>query len=68
MTKDRLTIDQLKALHEIKESVFVYLWLNNTGGEKVQIIVSGDYSTPYNSNDSLHDLMIRIRLPKNFNI
>jgi len=65
---EKLTIAQLKALHEIKDSVFVYVWLNNTGGEKIRVIVSGDYSTPYNSRDGLHDITIRIRLPKNFNL
>ncbi len=63
-TAEKLTKDQLLALHELKSSGEVYYVI--TSLHKVRVAVSGGLSTESNTNKSLHDYNIKIRFPDNF--
>jgi len=65
---ENLTLDQLKALEEIKSSVSVRIWLNNSGSEWVGVVVSAKFQSMHNSIDQLHELTLQLELPDNFDL
>jgi hypothetical protein len=63
---ENLTIDQLKALHEIKQSDDVRLFLSKDGSSYVNVVVDSNLETVYESDDSVFEYSLSIRLPENF--
>jgi len=63
---ENLTLDQLKALQEIKSSISVRAQLDNSGMEWVGVVCSGKFSTIHNSGDDRHEFTMQIEFPDNF--
>ena len=67
---DHLTIDQLKALHEIKTAVAVVLLLNRAGTKQVRVRVLNLRETGYGTRaeGKAHNITIEFEMPPNFDI
>lgn len=65
---EQLTVDQIRALHGIKESLFVYLWLDQIGEKKIKVVIEDNLSTPVNTKAVFGSYSCQIRLPRNFDI
>ncbi len=63
---EQLTVDQIRALHGIKESLFVYLWLDKTGDKKIKVILEDLLNTPINTKAVYGSYSCQIKLPRNF--
>jgi hypothetical protein len=66
MVAQGLTLDQLKALKEIKTSNEVRLFLSKDGSSYVNVVVDEGLETVYESDSSEHEYNLTIRLPENF--
>ena len=65
---DQITKDQIRALHGIKESLFVWLWLDQTGDNKIKVVVEDMLNTSINTKAVFGAYSCQIRLPRNFDI
>jgi len=63
---NNLTQDQVDALHDMKRSDFMQVWLNKEGTEYVGVIVVEDYSDSFKTKNTLHEFSITIEFPDNF--
>ena len=61
-----LTQDQIDALHDIKRSDFVQVWLNKEGTEYVGVIAIPPLTETFRTKSTLHDYTITIEFPDNF--
>ena len=66
MFENHLTRDQVDALHDIKRSDFVRVWLTKDGTEFVGVIVVEDFDDSFRSKDSLHEFSVIIEFPNGF--
>ncbi len=64
---EHLTLDQMNALHDIKRSDSVRVWLKKDGSKFVYVIVDGGYKTTYESRHRLSNFFLNIRFPDGFN-
>jgi hypothetical protein len=65
---ENIPFDEMTALHEIKHSDFVHIWLNRLGSEKIGVIIEDIYTTDYNSRSKEFAFSVKLRLPDNFDI
>ena len=61
-----LTQDQVDALHDIKRSDFVRVWLTKDGTETIGVIVIPPYSDTFNTKHPLNEFSLTIEFPDNF--
>jgi len=66
LTAEKLKLDQLLAMRDIKNSPLISVWLTKDGLERIFVIATNDFTTPYNSKNDLHDFSITIEFPTNF--
>ena len=66
LTAENLTIDQAKAMAEIKTSPVVQVLLSKDGLESVGIIVNNLFASEYNNNDTDVSVEVQIKFPNNF--
>ena len=63
-----LTKNELQALHEIRTSPFVYVWLDKTGATKVKVIVSNSFDTTFTSGKGNYEYSVTVEFPDNYDI
>lgn len=66
LTAEKLKLDQLLAMRDIKNSPLISVWLTKDGVERIFVIAANDFTTPYNSKNDLHDFSLTIEFPTNF--
>lgn len=66
LTAEKLKLDQLLAMRDVKNSPLISVWLTKDGVERIFVIATNDFTTPYNSKNDLHDFSLTIELPTNF--
>lgn len=66
LTAEKLKLDQLLAMRDIKNSPLISVWLTKDGIERIFVIAANDFTTPYNSKNDLHDFSLTIEFPTNF--
>lgn len=67
LTAEQLTADQILALKDIKQSIKVWVWLDNTGDKKIGVIVSETFNTNYSTKQRNGNFVVTIEFPRNFN-
>ena len=63
---EQLTQNDLQALHDIKRSPVVRLWLDKTGSSYVTVIVNSGYEDSFTTGKSNYSYSLNIELPDNF--
>jgi hypothetical protein len=66
MVAENLTIDQIRALHEIKSSDDVRLWLSKDGTSYINVVASESFDTVYETDGNNFEYSVTIQLPKDF--
>ena len=66
LTAEHLTREQLKGLAEMKQSDYLVLYLTADRVKRIFVTVSNDFTTTYNTKDSLYDYSVQIEFPNNF--
>ena len=66
ITSERQTSEHIRALSEIKSSKDVRIFLSKDGTEYVNVVVSGDTSTPFQSRYDINDFSIELEFPDDF--
>lgn len=65
---DNLDANTFNALKQIKTSEIVNLFLDAEGNKKISVAVSGDYTSIRETDSSVADFGLRIKLPTDFEI
>ena len=68
LVAEKLTVNYAKSLAQMKLSPVVWVWLDNTGQNKIEVIVVNDFKFNYQTNDELVDYDITIQMPQNFDL
>ena len=66
MEANHLTLDQLNALEEIKETESLRVYLSKDGVNFIDAVVVNDFSTRHKTKDLLHRFSVTIELPDDF--
>ena len=66
LTEENLTLDQVKALQEIKSSPLVEVFLDKEGTKKIGVVVNNLFASELNNNDTTFEMSVQIKFPNNF--
>jgi len=61
-----LTLDQLQALQEIKQTESLRVYLSKDGTHFIDGIVVTTFTTDYNNGNTLHEFVVIVELPDGF--
>jgi len=67
MVAEHLTIDQLGALAEIKDTNSLRVYLNRDGSKFIDAVTVEDFTVPFYTKDLLHTFSLTIEFPDSFN-
>jgi hypothetical protein len=63
---EKLTQDDVIALHELKTSEKVEVYLNKDGSKRVGVIVSEGFATNYDTDDPLNEFTVVLEFPEDY--
>ena len=66
LQQDHMTADQIDALHDIKRSDFVRVWLTKDGSEWIGVVAVSDFDDVIRTRHELHSFNVTIEFPDNF--
>jgi hypothetical protein len=64
---EKLTQNDIRALHELKTSEKVEVYLNKDGSKRVGVIVSEGFATNYDTDDPLNEFTVVLEFPEDYN-
>ena len=68
LTAEKLTKNFAKCLAQMKSSPILRVWLDQTGAQTMDVIITNDFVFDFQTNDSLVDYSVTIQMPPNFDL